>query len=904
MSHRRTTAPVFRDSTQDAEKAMDKEPTEEEDPMEAFIKKTKAEEDEKARILAERCPVERDTFVMVIMAGICINAVQMGLELQFRGDDMKLVWRICENFWTGFFLVEMIMKWYYLGLPAYFKNKANIMDFVIVSVAILDTWCLSIILSASEMKQLGFLQVLKLVRLARILKLLRLKRELAMLIDGIASSISSMAWLGVLLAILIYTSAICFIQFIGESDLYTAEIASGEFDNKAFFGDMVSACMTGLNLALLVDWTAVIRPVLKHQPHFALFIGVYVGAASFGIMNALIGVIVSRTSKAAEASALASHEEHQKEQMKFVSNIGKIIYEIDTDGGGTISQEEIEQAEGHEDLNNMLNLVDLPWGFTLGDLHTMLDKDGDGELSKSEFFVSMKRLIFSGEFQRECVLLLAVSQSKRKMYAMKHEMEERFDKLSLNMENAFGKLFRHVDNVAIGSCRDVKKAETPDDRAVSPDELITLGFCGKIGAMFLGESGIISSVNDGQAQSQGVQVGWQIVSVNNLSYTKAMFQDRIAAATPYKLTFNTRVNADVTEVTSEYVWTQSGIDILKSTGHFDVYGQPTLGSAIPENCGDDLIGAYMESGYVEKLEKACELEPVIEGKGSISFRRRLSTEDDDLEETELRRLSCDSLPVGMSLLPEMTQESPDGKGPHNVREGMERILVQMDSKMRRMDEKLNALLGIPQHAMAQDIVPMPHGEAPELKMFRPHGAISNNSAMLDNMRNVASGAHQAIFVEHATIESRIGERESSSVIESRIAADIAILREELQALTKSISINHQESPISRHLGGPYTIAMTEAAITIQSRVPPVVMNGPIPVLLPPAHGTMGACNANMSLQVGFDTPMLLPGSPEDANDAPSPHLSRNVPGNMSASPSNNPGSNSAGRSALRQSAAS
>jgi len=75
-----------------------------------------------------------------------------------------------------------------------------------------------------------------------------LKKELAVLIGGIASSVSSLVWLGILLGILIYTTSICFIQFIGEADMYPQD----EFDNKFYFGDMVSALVTTLNLALLV----------------------------------------------------------------------------------------------------------------------------------------------------------------------------------------------------------------------------------------------------------------------------------------------------------------------------------------------------------------------------------------------------------------------------------------------------------------------------------------------------------------------------------------------------------------------------------------------------------------------------------------------------------------------------
>jgi len=270
------------------------------------------------------------------------------------------------------------------------------------------------------MSSLGFLGVLRLMRLARILKLLRSQRDLLLLITGILSSIKSMFWLSILLGILIYTCAICFVLFIGRATVYPKE----EFDNEFYFGDLTRASMTGLNLALMADWTVIIRPVLKYQPLFALGIGVYVGISCFGIMNAIIGVIVTRTAAAAKKTDAEDHLEMCQKQMAFVDNIRDIIYEIDLDGSGNISPDEIEQAANNEELLDIMAQVDLPHGFTLSDLHCMLDKDGDGELSASEFYVGMHRLIFCDEMQTRALLAHSIAQVKRKICIVRHEMQE------------------------------------------------------------------------------------------------------------------------------------------------------------------------------------------------------------------------------------------------------------------------------------------------------------------------------------------------------------------------------------------------------------------------------------------------------------------------------------------------
>merc|ERR1719375_2069125 len=140
-------------------------------------------------------------------------------------------------------------------------------------------------------------------------------------------------------------------------------------------------------------------------------------------MNAIIGVIVSKTAEAAKEAEAEDLATFRARQMEFVETMKDIIYEIDADGDGTVSPEEIQAAQDNEDLIEALQCVDLPVGFSMSELHCMLDKDGDGELTKGEFGQGMKRLIFSNDFQRQCLLQLAVAQQKRKLNQLKIDLE-------------------------------------------------------------------------------------------------------------------------------------------------------------------------------------------------------------------------------------------------------------------------------------------------------------------------------------------------------------------------------------------------------------------------------------------------------------------------------------------------
>merc|ERR1719160_1085795 len=138
----------------------------------------------------------------------------------------------------------------------------------------------------------------------------------------------------------------------------------------------MKAAITSANLALLIDFGVIFRPLLKFQPVLAVAIGIYVGVSCFGIMNAIIGVIVTRTSAAAAEAEAEDRLQFQNRQMAFVESMKDIIYEIDTDGDGTVSPQEMADASEHEELLEALASCDLPVGFSALELHCMLDKDG------------------------------------------------------------------------------------------------------------------------------------------------------------------------------------------------------------------------------------------------------------------------------------------------------------------------------------------------------------------------------------------------------------------------------------------------------------------------------------------------------------------------------------------------
>jgi len=81
----------------------------------------------------------------------------------------------------------------------------------------------------------------------------------------------------------------------------------------------------------------------------------------------------------------------------------------DTIGEPCFTEEEfVSCADQLPELTNLMNEIDFPHGFTLGDLYVMLDNSGDNMVVESEFVSGMSQLVFGNEFQRACMLQLSL----------------------------------------------------------------------------------------------------------------------------------------------------------------------------------------------------------------------------------------------------------------------------------------------------------------------------------------------------------------------------------------------------------------------------------------------------------------------------------------------------------------
>ncbi|CAK9071885.1 Voltage-dependent T-type calcium channel subunit alpha-1I (Voltage-gated calcium channel subunit alpha Cav3.3) (Ca(v)3.3) [Durusdinium trenchii] len=251
------------------------------------------------------------------------------------------------------------------------------------------------------------LRAMQLLRIIRIAKLIGLRQELVAIMEGLFSSLECMVWIGFLLLIAIYSFGIVCRNVMG--DLTNADFEH-VIDNDMYFGTLPRTMLTLFNIALIENWAAVIWPQMLYNPWMVLPLIFFMCVTCFGLMNALIGVIVERTTAAQQNMSSLEEEKIREMKMLMVAQLLEAIDASDEDESGTINLQEFRQVQRKPYAAQIFAALNLPPGFEAKDLFGLLDADGDGVLDRYEFLLGICRLIWCDDFQSKCLMSYQISQ--------------------------------------------------------------------------------------------------------------------------------------------------------------------------------------------------------------------------------------------------------------------------------------------------------------------------------------------------------------------------------------------------------------------------------------------------------------------------------------------------------------
>lgn len=221
------------------------------------------------------------------------------------------------------------------------------------------------------------------------------------------------------------------------------------WNNYVYFGTMLRSMFTLFNIVILAEFPEIGRPMIEKQPGMIVFFVIFIVFTTFGVLNVIIGVIVDNTMEAAKSMEKDLDDKEKKAKIALLTRIRDMVFALDKDESGSISVEEIEEGWQEPQLRELLADINLPKGWTPGELMCLLDADGDGELTFEEFMRSFYRLIASDPFQQSCCMHASLNEVKQELKSSgkereesEKELKEQISKLEEKMDKRLAKIER------------------------------------------------------------------------------------------------------------------------------------------------------------------------------------------------------------------------------------------------------------------------------------------------------------------------------------------------------------------------------------------------------------------------------------------------------------------------------
>ncbi|CAK0802514.1 unnamed protein product, partial [Prorocentrum cordatum] len=351
-----------------------------------------------------------DIFCAAMIIG---NSCVIGHDVQWMTTHTTEpeVSKVMGLFCSVFFFLELVVRVLADGPRFFFyyseNRNWNWFDFFLVAMSFFDI--LSFSDSGSDASSVGMgIKTIKMLRIVRVLRVFRFFTKLSQLAFMIIDSVKSLVWALIMLGIVIYVFAIFFTHYTAE---YTR--LQGNGPNAVLiaehFGSLWTTIFTLFHCMLNgISWYTIPIALSAIPGWTGPFLAVgFVGYLSFtmlAVMNIITGVFVDNAVETARTQRefLVQKEMEVKEQ--WLSEMRNIFMEMDVDGSGTVSREEILGFVNDERVQYYLTAL----GLDVDDaerLFVLLDENRDGEIELDQFLSGCLRLKGSARSIDVCSLI-------------------------------------------------------------------------------------------------------------------------------------------------------------------------------------------------------------------------------------------------------------------------------------------------------------------------------------------------------------------------------------------------------------------------------------------------------------------------------------------------------------------
>jgi hypothetical protein len=263
----------------------------------------------------------------------------------------------------------------------YFLDPWNFLDFTIVAFWLLESVFLEIL--PMDPKLVRVFRLARLLRFLRVVKTIQAFDSLYLMMASIKSSLSALAWSSVVLLLLEMMLAL-FLNVVLE-DSWTTSSAPEE-DRRllyAYFGTFTRALQTMVEM-LLGNWYTITRLLTEKVSEWWVLFGVsHQLVVGFAVIEVITGVFLHQTFQVANMDDGILLNETKREIKDQTEKMLRFFTHADTDGNGTLSQDEFKQCLEKDKVQEWMNAMGLDT-HQVEKVFNLFDVDKSGTISPEE----------------------------------------------------------------------------------------------------------------------------------------------------------------------------------------------------------------------------------------------------------------------------------------------------------------------------------------------------------------------------------------------------------------------------------------------------------------------------------------------------------------------------------------
>lgn len=323
---------------------------------------------------------------------ILLNMVTIGVEaeLSLHHTDGDTWAAHAERIFLALFTIEILLRIIGLGT----KNLTNVwfyMDFLLVGIGLLAR----VVIPISGAGGLAGFETLLLVRCLRLLRLVRALRMIShfkvmwRLVYSLLTAGQTMLSTTVLILLALFIFGCVALEFITKDPKLSSHPETGPIVTD-FFSSLPRAILTLTQFVTLDSIAAVYYPLIVQKPLLILYFGPIFFIVSIGLMNLITAVLVENSLEHAAHEAETERLQLKKRVKEALPALLEAFQELDADGSGCLTKEEVENVPIDILPPKMLEAISIE---SMPELFELLDVDCSGQLDQTEFVEGLLNLV-------------------------------------------------------------------------------------------------------------------------------------------------------------------------------------------------------------------------------------------------------------------------------------------------------------------------------------------------------------------------------------------------------------------------------------------------------------------------------------------------------------------------------